>query len=272
MSGSSTNTGLPTTGPTTTGLLGVDSSTPVTTSAITQAVALLGSAPAFWCRYFTSVSTSNSVEYQHAAEDAPLHAAGIRVLPIARQTSNVGGSFAQGQADGAANAKDIFASFGAGWLASGAGSGSYRVFLDVETSHPLSAAYYEGWAAAIVAYPALVKSPVALLPCIYAAEGNSASWTALANAMNAGALCHGVWVAHYISPATPPPAWSASKTTPPGLPHGCPVLLWQYAENVTGPGGFEFDLDQLNPAIDAQDFLSTLILPPSTAATPGAAS
>src|ERR1700678_2729750 len=84
---------------------GADSSLAVTTPLIQSAANLYGAAPVFWGRYFTSVDTTGSVEYRHAAENQPLNTAGIRLLPIARQTANVDGSLQDGIEDGAANAR-----------------------------------------------------------------------------------------------------------------------------------------------------------------------
>jgi len=130
-------------------IVGADTAFPVTPALIKSATDTMGQAPLFWGRYFTSPQTTGSVEYRHALEDAVLAAAGIRVLPIARQTNDVGGTEASGQADGAANALDLIKTFREQYLADQCGA--VMVFLDVEGSgrSRMSADYYTGWAAGL---------------------------------------------------------------------------------------------------------------------------
>jgi hypothetical protein len=78
------------------GLFGADSSVPVTNqingkNLIELAVENFGEQPVVWGRYFTSAGTSGLVEYRHLRENQILRDAGIRVVPIARQTKHVMG-------------------------------------------------------------------------------------------------------------------------------------------------------------------------------------
>src|SRR2546421_1741883 len=95
-----------------TGLPGADSSSPVSSDLVQQAQEIFNATPAFWGRYFTSVNTTGTVEYRHAQENPVLFKSNIRLLPIARQTTNVGGSSAAGAADATNNAQDFIVTFG----------------------------------------------------------------------------------------------------------------------------------------------------------------
>lgn len=236
---------------------GADTAFPVTKQLIDQATAALTERPAFWGRYFTSPETTGSVEYRHALEDAVLAAAGIRVLPVARQTNHVGGDLASGTSDGAANARDLVETFGEANLAAGCPNGAL-VFLDVEGSGAsrLSTDYYTGWAAGLASVSSL------FVPCVYGIPGDATTWTALARAIAAGSPCGGLWLARpllNVNEATL--AWSANMV--PAVDPGAPVLLWQYA---FPQGGINVDRDLVNPAVDAQaDVLARLISPPGPA-------
>ncbi len=171
---------------------GADSLSPVTSSLIQKATALYGTAPVFWGRYFTSATTTGSGEYHHATENPPLNAAGIRLLPVARQTANVGGSQEQGAADGAANAQDFVDTFGVPELT--AQGGQFIMVLDVEGNPDLTADYYTGWTQGLISTAQQESGgAVQMLPCLYASHGDSGTWNALETAMNAGAPCSGVW-------------------------------------------------------------------------------
>jgi len=137
------------------GLPGADSLTLVTSeidgqTLVALATALFGRPPALWGRYFTSPHTAKGGEYRHRLENRLLRDNNIRVLPIARQTNRVHGSEAEGSADARANVDDLFATFGADYLASQ--GREVVMFLDVEPENPLSLAYYRGWATTLVAH------------------------------------------------------------------------------------------------------------------------
>jgi hypothetical protein len=231
---------------------------------IDLAKALYGETPVFWGRYFTSVASGGAVEYRHLRENQPLRDNQIRVLPIARQTRNVGGTVASGSADAERNAEDVIVTFGADYLAS-QGSRFY-MFLDVEASPSLSSDYYTGWAQALQTHSAsLTAGQVTLLPCLYAARGDTPSWQAMASAVSNGARCMGAWIARYPRPGCQSlPIWNDTVVLPAAaIP--CPVLIWQYAGDCNGNGGF--DCNQTNPSINLQaDLLDFLILPPDMTA------
>jgi hypothetical protein len=220
-----------------------------------------GTVPAFWGRYFTSPETTGSVEYHHALEGAALNASGIRVLPVARQTTHVNGTADEGAADAAANAADFLASFGASYLVT-LGNVFY-MFLDVEGSPSLSADYYTGWAQALAASSnSATGGAVTLRPCLYAEPKDAPTWAALKQAMANGADCGGAWVARYLNDGcTRFPDWNDAFVTPDGGAP-CPILLWQYAGNCYGNGGI--DCSQTNPALDPNEtLLKFLALPPA---------
>lgn len=251
------------------GSAGADSSVLVTTQLsgkglIALAAKQFGQMPVFWGRYFTSTSTGGLVEYRGLKENQALRDSNICVLPIARQTSRVGGTQADGAADAQANADDILSTFGAAYLATL--SGQFYVFLDVENLPALSVAYYTGWAQTLSAHSQSVTGgTVTLTPCVYGMRSDTTTWTAVATAVAAGVPCAGVWIARYPLPGCQPlPDWDVAKVSPAvALP--CPILIWQYAANCLGGGGI--DCSVTNPSIDLNnDLLSHLILPPDMSA------
>jgi len=229
-------------------------------SLIQLATELYGQAPSFWGRYFTSTSTPGNVEYRHLKENKALRNSNIRVLPIARQTRRVAGSVADGSADAAANVDDLLATFGVDYLTANC-SQAYMV-LDVEGSPSLSQDYYTGWAQTLVAHSKSASGGnVAVLPCIYATQSDNPTWASLSAAVNEGVPCSGAAIARWPrSGCQPLPDWDDHLVTPSGgIP--CPILIWQYADDCHGGGGF--DCSETNPAMDAQDILQHLILPPT---------
>jgi hypothetical protein len=247
------------------GLPGADSAAPVNSqisgqTLVALATSLYGTAPAFWGRYFTSPSTSGMVEYRHRKENRILSANGIRLLPIARQTSHVDGTHADGSLDAQSNAEDILATFPADYLASL--GGRFFVFLDVEGAPSLSAAYYGGWALSLGEFSReITDEQVELLPCVYASRGDVDTWESLADSAMGGVPCFGAWVARWrVDGCSAPLDWD-DELVRPAVDLPCDVLLWQYAADCHGGNGF--DCDQSNPSIDAEnDLLRRLILPP----------
>src|SRR5215213_7526985 len=135
---------------------GADSSTPVTDALISTATQQFGQAPQFWGRYFTSPTTGGEVEYRHGSESPVLAQHNIRLLPVARQTTHVGGSQQQGVSDAQLNVQGV----------------QFLLFLDVEgspsTGSPsLSLDYYLGWAQTLVSYSqSQTNNTVTVLPCV----------------------------------------------------------------------------------------------------------
>jgi hypothetical protein len=252
------------------GKAGADSSVLVTNqiqgkNLIELATDLFGETPAFWGRYFTSASTSGSVEYRHLKENSVLNQNSIRVLPIARQTRNVSGTQAQGSTDAEANADDLISTFGQAYLASQ--GGQFLMFLDVEGSPSLSSAYFMGWAQTLTSHSAdITGGTVKILPCVYATRSDQATWQAVATCAERGAVCRGAWIARWVHHSCAPlDDWDDAKISPiVQLP--CKVLVWQYSDDCWGGGGF--DCDQANPSVDIdQELISKLVLPPDTDAT-----
>jgi hypothetical protein len=238
-----------------------DSSVPVVheidgSDLITLATRAFGATPVFWGRYFTSPTTGGTVEYRHAKENAALRAAGIRVLPIARQTNRVAGTAAMGEEDGQKNAADLVATFGEAYLV--AQGGEVYMFLDVEGAPSMSLAYYQGWVRGLGA----ASGGITIHPCVYATQYDSPTWSALKDAVGLGIPCAGVWVAHWsrVPGFHPVPVWSKANTRPVPAPP-VPVLAWQYANEAYGGDGF--DCNEINPDIDLNDdLLRYLVLPP----------
>jgi hypothetical protein len=244
---------------------GADSSVAVTSqiagkSLIQLASELYGQAPVFWGRYFTSITRPGDVEYRHLKENRPLRDQGIRVAPIARQTHRVQGTRADGAADALRNAEDYVATFGADYLASQ--GNRFFVFLDVEGAPSLSQAYYAGWATTLAEHSsAMTDGSVNLVPCVYATQADNPTWAAVAAATAGGVPCGGAWIARWrFDGCHALEDWDQTVVNP-SVPLPCPVLIWQYADDCHGGGGF--DCSQTNPALDLDaDLLSHLVLPP----------
>lgn len=242
------------------GFFGADSSSPVTTELVQTAAALFGQPPPFWGRYFTSVTTGGQVEYRHAEESPVLAQNKIRLLPVARQTTNVAGNQQQGAADASANVTDLLATFPQDYLASE--GGQFLIFLDVEgtTESPsLGADYYTGWAQTLISQSRkLTNNSVTILPCVYARQGDDATWEVLVAANQQSIPCYGAWVARYYYNSCSPSDWDDAVVLP-SVKLPFPVLLWQYAENCCNG---MIDSNQTNPGVDIQsELLNRLILP-----------
>lgn len=241
-----------------TGLPGADSTSPVSSSLIAAATALFGSPPAFWGRYF-----GGPYAYDAAQENAVLAANGIRLLPVADQTDHVGGSSQQGDTDAEANVSALFTSFSVDHLA-GLG-GQFLVILDVEgtpdNGNPsLALDYYLGWAEGLARYSqSRSGGTVALLPAVYARQGDEATWNVLSTAAAQGVACHGAWVARYHTSGCNLLPWD-SEFVQPAVTVPCDLLLWQFQQDCCNG---EIDCDQANPSLDVKSLLlDRLILPP----------
>jgi hypothetical protein len=248
---------------------GADSTTQVNESIdgeniIDQAINLFGEVPLFWGRYFKSLRRLSDYEYIHRDESPLLAARRIRVLPIAQQTPNVGGTEQQGGLDAQGNVEDFIASFNADYLAQQ--GTEFLMFLDVEPSHPLSEDYYLGWAQAVLSHSlSLSNDRFRVVPAVYLNRHDPTTWRALVRAVDdGGAICGGVWVASYGNPPRPGCTslieWDNDAVQPPNLTLPFKVLIWQYTEECHGGDGF--DCNETNPNIDLDgDLLSKLIIP-----------
>ncbi len=238
-----------------TGIGGVDTAIPVDADMIRQAHRLIGVQPRFWGRYFQG--RKDETEYLHAKENKPLHNAGIRVLPISRQTNRVGGSKEEGMHIGSHHAADILEMFGEDYLASQ--GDSFYIFLDVEgvDGQPsLSKDFYQGWSEAVVN----ASSKMKLLPCVYTnAKQDPTSKKNLSAAMKEGAQCHGLWVANYGKKHEAQIRHWDQEETKPVVAVPCKVLSHQYNGDQPSP---IYDFNQINPFLDNPELvLQRLILP-----------
>ena len=250
------------------GMPGADSSTLVTSqiggrNLIDLATTLFGRTPVVWGRYFTSVGTTGVVEYRHLRENQPLRTKNIRVLPVARQTGNVNGTVSDGSQDAAANAEYLIQTFGADYLATQ--GGQVLMFLDVEGAPSLSAPYYRGWAATLVAHSRdFSNGKVTLLPCVYGTQADDDTWRAVAAAVGPAVEFHGAWIARWrVRGCNDLLEFNDDLVRPRTFPANSKILLWQYSDDCHGGDGF--DCDETNPSIDLQqDLLSKCVLPPDT--------
>jgi hypothetical protein len=242
------------------GVQGADSLIPTNSDFIINGATRLlsGAKPAYWGRYFSGVDFRGAGEYIKREENNTLRNNGIRILPIGRFTTRVGGTLRDGQVDGTDQAFDFLATFGEDYLQSQ--GREFYFFLDVELSDPLSTEYYIGWSTAVKA----ISSKVKILPCVYLNSEDETTSEALINAMSKGAECHGLWIARYDErfrqPSIPiPPLGFNSSKAKPKTDVPCPVLFWQYAGEIGERQDFDFNVS--NPDIDHQVLLKRLVLP-----------
>lgn len=241
-----------------TGIAGADTLVNVESTMIQEAAKLMGASPRFWGRYFQG--NPGEGEYLHKLENKPLHDAGIRVLPISRQTNKVGGTRQDGAELGTSHAKDVLDTFDENYLAS-QGDGFY-IFLDVEGSDgqpqpSLSKEFYKGWSEAVVQAGSKVK----LLPSVYLNGSDQTTLRSLSAAIKEDAQCHGLWVARYEDGKQPQISpWNREKVKFKS-PVPCKVLLRQYIGDIDSD---TYDFSQINPFLDNPELvLQRLILPPS---------
>ena len=169
--------------------------------------------PAFWGRYFKRPEYAR--DYSPIRESALLQRAGIRVLPIARQTTGVSGTVDRGLRDGDANVDALMHAFDI--------HKPVLLFLDVE-DRPLSLQYYIGWCNALAE-----RSKERVLPAVYARTRDDATWRTVAHAADLGHPTAGVWVTRSRRGACNSlPEWDPAFFMP-AIPLPCPVFAWQFA-------------------------------------------
>lgn len=256
---------------------GADSNDLVTSTAqgkslLERAHALFGEDPAFWGRYFKGPGNPSSEQYQADEENEPLRKRGIRVLPIARQTKEVGGTENQGRKAAIANADAIIEAFGAEYL-KGLGGGFY-VFLDVEPSHPMSRQYYTGWAESLITHSRdELGGKAGFQPCVYLNCSDKTTCKAIEAALKNGVPCLGVWIARYpishsYTTCVSPQDWDEDLIRP-ETPLTPPILAWQYVGDCYGPNEHKagpLDGNQVNPDPAIQDALLEHLILPTTKA------
>lgn len=245
---------------------GADSSTLVThriggRNLIELAEDLFGETPVLWGRYFKRFGNTDPVQYQHDREGTRLRDKNIRVLPIARQTTRVDGSEAEGIADARGNVEALIRTFGRDYLRSEGGEFFY--FLDVEgPPNSLARRYWRGWAETVVSHSAdFTDGELALIPCVYGPQGDDVTWQSVADA-GGGVPCGGAWIARWRRRGCAELLEWDDDIVEPRVELPCDVLLWQYADECHGGDGI--DCNETNPTLDLEsDLLRKLILPPA---------
>ncbi|MES1157196.1 MAG: hypothetical protein ABUL73_05395 [Alphaproteobacteria bacterium] len=242
-------------------VVGADSKHPITQDIVEKASQRLGFKPAFWGRYFKGPSDPSEDQFHAAHESAVLKTHGIHVLPVARQTKHVGGTFEQGKADGAGNAAAVLEAFGKDETERR--GGRITIFLDVEGDPDLSADYYRGWAEGVT------STSRALAPAVYGPPPRyAATYQALSAAIAAGAECRGVWVARYPhAQFDSAPNWQEELIRSEHLPANVPILGWQFVENVDGL----YDFNLVNPSFEAEFAAGLAQMLPAVAPIPAPA-
>lgn len=259
---------------------GVDSTGIVKQSTIGSVRAQYGMVPLFWGRYFKGPGDIDPTDFQYKykRENGVLESNGIKLLPIARQTSNVGGSERDGERDGKHNAAAIIEALGANYLTQS--DVEPLVFLDTEpegSGPALSFDYYVGWANGLIAEGLRqTANKVFFQPGVYlnsgGREGNGPKAARVIakvaehvanNQLDQRLLCRAVWAALYgdRTPVSPPPAWSDSQTRLPDLPSSCAVVAWQWAEAKDNIPRLPIDPNIINQACSSI-LLDHLLVPP----------
>ena len=211
--------------------------------------------PAFWGRYFKRPGYSR--DYSPMREGALLSRAGVRLLPIARQTTGVSGSVDRGLLDGDNNVDAFIESMGADHLASQ--GREFMMFLDIEDT-PLSLQYLIGWSNALHQRSKEKSGDrFEILPAVYSRTNDDATWRTIAHAADFGHPIAGVWVIRMRRGACESlPDWDPAFFMPSvALP--CPVLAWQFALDCYN---HMLDFSMINPNPDAESsLLSRLAVP-----------
>ena len=241
--------------------VGVDSLAEVSQVAVDTVKAQLNQLPLFWGRYFAD---NHWGKYNPRQENPVLSRNNIKLLPIARNTNDVGGSKAIGVRNAKRMVENFFTDFPIDFVAKQ--GNEFLVFQDVEggTDSTLSASYYEGWAETLEAEShARSGGAFSLKPCIYARSHDKKTWKNLITATKKKNVnCYGLWVARILSRGcTAVPDWEYfySFLKPNDSQVHFPIFAWQYMQECNG-----FDGTLLNPNIDVKsDFLDQLILPPN---------
>jgi hypothetical protein len=255
-----------------------DSTGVITQPIIDSVKAQYGALPAFWGRYFKGPGNPSDEQYKFKKENIILASNGIKLLPIARQTNNVGGDGKAGAIDGKNNAGAVVEALGADYLIQS--DIEPLVFLDTEpegTGPALSYDYYIGWASGLLAEgQRLTGNKVRFRPGLYfnssGRDGNGpkAARVLAKVAEQAGnhsiddrLVCRAVWAANYgtRTPLSRPPAWSDQETRLPNLPASCLVVAWQWAAHNHEIPLLPIDPSIVNPSCD-KDLLDRLLVPP----------
>jgi hypothetical protein len=223
-----------------------------------------GSMPLFWGRYFKRPGFLE--DYQPKSENAILSENNIRLLPIARQTGNVGGSTTQGAQDGMLNVEAFVQSLGADYL--GGIGGEMLMFLDVEgTSEQnpnLSIDYWIGWSTAVLGHSRIAsEGRFTMVPGVYCRQNQNPTWQAIRDAAELGYGCAGAWVFRMRTGACDKDigAWDEKFNTP-AIELPCPIMLWQFAIDCLFDGGVDFDMINPDPMVAAA-LLNRLVIPPA---------
>lgn len=226
----------------------------------TVAAAHLKETPAFWGRYFKRPGFSR--DFSPIRESAILRRDGIRLLPIARQTTRVGGTVENGLEDGDRNVDAFLNAVGIDNLA--AHHGELLMFLDVEgtgqDNPSLSLPYLIGWSNALSQRVAERSGErFTILPAVYARQKDDATWDAIAHAADLGHAPAGVWITRMRNGACDElPDWDPGFFMP-SIALPCPVMAWQFALDCYKS---TFDFSMVNPAPDVEEgLLSRLVIP-----------
>jgi len=215
-------------------IFGIDTSKPASQELIDVAAQRLvgGDTPKFWGRYFNGADEMKH-QYQNS-ENTVLAGVGIPVLCWARQMTYVGDYAADAADHATKNMQGVIDAFGAQYLYNN--HLVPRLYLDVETDdhdyYVLSQAYYKNWSARIMLGLTAGGHTIRFRPAVYLNLRNSRkSVLALNAACAAGAVCDGVWPAHYVheNPTGGPPLDTTKEnenTPPPKSDH----MTWQNEE------------------------------------------
>ncbi len=252
-----------------------DSSVIVNSAMYNQVKTWQGHAPYGWGRYFYSAAdngttTSSGLQYYDpGTENGFFHSNSLRLLPIARQESNIAtNDYTTGHNDAQLNLKAVLKALGGNATTPffAANGKHYCAFmLDCEsTSGGIPSAtftnYLHGWLEGMG--KGVTDSSGNLLvgwTGVYSAQSACTTWTSVVDCANTyGIRPDFIDVASWITGQTALPTWNEAYTsTKEGtcdIALGQSTVLWQYAGNavVTTSSGqtYYVDLDEGNPNLD----------------------
>ena len=236
--------------------VGIDQARAASASCLQVATQKLGQQPVFWGRYFKDPGNTSSIQYQANLESDFFNINNVRVLPVGRQTGNVGEPDSDlGRQDGGDNAAAVIASFGAVHLST---MPEVAVFLDAEIGTPLNHIYYQGWSAGLIAGG--TSQNVKFVPCVYAHHNDGNTWSELGKAISGGSICGAAWIVFMDSMNFPIGPWQPARFTGKNMPTSVRVAIAQRVLDFKDQQSRAYDFDLVNPA--HQDWLlPRLVLP-----------
>jgi hypothetical protein len=235
------------------GLYGVDSISKVDSALLAKVTGVFGGPPLFWGRIFSATDAPGENNSYHPSENKILANNNIRLVPIARTGTNVGGS----AADGGTDAKGQVANLLKTMPFLKPQKDPYFLFLEVTTA--LAVPYYQGWAKGVIS-----AGQGRIRPAAYIRSSARATIDVIRGLTDRP---EALWVVRWQkgdgkARKTADGKWDPLKGS---NNTKCPIVLWQY-QNDEDKG---FNCNWVDPSIDAESFqLLTRVHPAATEPDP----